>query len=133
MSVMFDVYMEQKDVSEDDGDSVWCATTLSFGCRGIWIGGEVLVDGYSRRKIVTIRRDDFGVGTRLAELLALSIYQSWCGHMNEFNLDTGTAYGDVESLINCDFYHSDARALLQKINTAIVKTRHKKLSEVSTV
>jgi hypothetical protein len=127
MSVMFDVYMEQKDVGEDDGDSVWCATSLWLGCGGAWIRGKVLVEGYSGKREVSIQRDDFGLAPRLAELLTLSIYRSWGWLMREHNFDTGTAYGDVESLINCDFYHSDARTLLQKINAAIAKSGKKNL------
>jgi hypothetical protein len=127
MSVMFDVYMEQKDVSEDDGDSVWCATSLWLGCGGAWIRGKVLVEGYSGRREVTIQRDDFGLAPRLAELLTLSIYRSWGELMREHNLDTGTAHGDAESLIHCVFYRSDAQALLRKINATVARISQKKL------
>ena len=127
MSVMFDLYMEQKEASEDDGDSVWCATSLRLGCGGAWISGKVLVDGYSGTTKVTLHRDDFGLEPRLAEQLTVSIYQAWGASMREHNLNTATASGDAESLIQSVFYRSDAQALLRKINATVAKRSQKKL------
>src|SRR5665213_791286 len=114
MNLIFEVQMEETGaVTKDDGESVWRATTVCFGIGDAGIASEVLVDGYSGNKKVTINRDDFGLPPRLAKLLALTIYRSCGAAMRFHDCDFGSASCDAESLINRVFYHADAQTMLR--------------------
>lgn len=124
MALIFEVQLEETGaVTEDDGVSVWQATTVSFGCGAAGITSEVQVDGYTDNKKVAVSRDDFGLPPRLAELLALAIYRSCGATMRQHDCDFCTAACNVESLINRVFYHSDAQALLRKIRATVIASQ----------
>jgi hypothetical protein len=126
MNLIFEVQLEETGaVTEDDGESVWHATTVCFGCGDAGITGEVQVDGYSGNKKVAISRDDFGLPPRLTELLALAIYRSCGAAMRQHDCDFCTAACDAENLINRVFYHADAQALLRRIRATVVAMSQK--------
>jgi hypothetical protein len=110
-------------VRDDDGETAWFSTLLSFGRGEKTIAADVHVDAYSGKAVGRITRDDFGFHPDLIGRLVVRLYWVCGSHMRQFNCDHHEAVCDLESIIRDLFYRSSAERLLRKFRTAIVASK----------
>src|SRR5256885_1693237 len=91
-------------VSEDDGETAWNATDLTFGFGKLRFAASVLVDGYSGRTKAVVTRDDFQLAPNFAERLAIAVYRSF----GPDRLDMAMCWCDLEWIIRRIAYYSEA-------------------------